>query len=216
MMNTLYCLLNTFWMLIKILRLGGIRKVAAENIMLRQQLIVMARKQKRSPKLYTSDRFIFGILASIIKSIRLLKVAIIIQPKTILKFQKALVAGKYRLLFSNKQPKKPGPQGPSQEVIDLVLEMKRRNPRFGYRRIAMQLANVFNIIIDKDMVRRILAKQSGGRSGHEGPSWLTFLGHMKDSLWSVDLFRALRHEAISASCLPVRGDHLCYQVNLGA
>src|SRR5215469_2104106 len=22
-----------------------------------------------------------------------------------------------------------------------------------------------------------------------GPSWLTFLGHMKDSLWSMDLFR---------------------------
>jgi hypothetical protein len=22
-----------------------------------------------------------------------------------------------------------------------------------------------------------------------GPSWLTFLGHMKDSLWSLDLFR---------------------------
>src|ERR1700730_7257031 len=23
----------------------------------------------------------------------------------------------------------------------------------------------------------------------DGPSWLTFLGHMKDSLWSTDLFR---------------------------
>ena len=23
----------------------------------------------------------------------------------------------------------------------------------------------------------------------DGPSWLTFLGHMKDSLWSLDLFR---------------------------
>lgn len=23
----------------------------------------------------------------------------------------------------------------------------------------------------------------------DGPSWLTFLGHMKDSLWSIDLFR---------------------------
>jgi len=22
-----------------------------------------------------------------------------------------------------------------------------------------------------------------------GPSWLTFLGHIKDSLWSIDLFR---------------------------
>jgi putative transposase len=26
-------------------------------------------------------------------------------------------------------------------------------------------------------------------SGSGGPSWLTFLGHMKDSLWSCDLFR---------------------------
>jgi len=26
-------------------------------------------------------------------------------------------------------------------------------------------------------------------SGDGGPSWLTFLGHTKDSLWSMDLFR---------------------------
>jgi putative transposase len=26
-------------------------------------------------------------------------------------------------------------------------------------------------------------------SGSDRPSWLTFLGHAKDSLWSVDLFR---------------------------
>ena len=25
--------------------------------------------------------------------------------------------------------------------------------------------------------------------GDGGPSWLTFLGHTKDSLWSIDLFR---------------------------
>ncbi|MEN8131989.1 MAG: hypothetical protein ABFS45_17760 [Pseudomonadota bacterium] len=24
---------------------------------------------------------------------------------------------------------------------------------------------------------------------HKGPSWLTLLGHSKDSLWSIDLFR---------------------------
>ena len=28
-----------------------------------------------------------------------------------------------------------------------------------------------------------------GDSGTDGPSWLTFIGHAKDSLWSVDLFR---------------------------
>ena len=27
------------------------------------------------------------------------------------------------------------------------------------------------------------------RARSAGPSWLTFLGHMKDSLWSLDLFR---------------------------
>jgi putative transposase len=26
-------------------------------------------------------------------------------------------------------------------------------------------------------------------AGSNGPSWLTFIGHVKDSLWSIDLFR---------------------------
>jgi transposase InsO family protein len=43
--------------------------------------------------------------------------------------------------------------------------------------------------IDKDVVRRILGKHYRLRSGSDGPSWLTFLGQAKDSLWSIDLFR---------------------------
>ena len=43
--------------------------------------------------------------------------------------------------------------------------------------------------IDKDVVRRILGKHYGLESGSGGPSWLTFLGQAKDSLWSIDLFR---------------------------
>lgn len=45
----------------------------------------------------------------------------------------------------------------------------------------------FDIAIDKDLVRRVLAQRYRPESG--GPSWLTFLGHTKDSLWSVDLLR---------------------------
>ena len=37
------------------------------------------------------------------------------------------------------------------------------------------------------MVRRVLAKHPMPDDG--GPSWLTLLGHTKDSLWSMDLFR---------------------------
>jgi putative transposase len=39
-------------------------------------------------------------------------------------------------------------------------------------------------------VRRILAKSYRHKPGNtRGPSWLSLLGHSKDSLWSADLFR---------------------------
>jgi len=47
----------------------------------------------------------------------------------------------------------------------------------------------FCIEIDKNVVRRILVIHYRSDSGGGGPSWLTFLGHMENSPWSVDLFR---------------------------
>ena len=84
---------------------------------------------------------------------------------------------------------RPGPKGPAQELIDAVVEMKRRNPTWGCPRIAQQITVAFGVDIDKDVVRRILGKHYRPESGSGGPSWLTFLGQAKDSLWSADLFR---------------------------
>ena len=39
------------------------------------------------------------------------------------------------------------------------------------------------------MVRRILGNHLRPEAGAGGPSWLSFIGHAKDSLWSLDLFR---------------------------
>jgi hypothetical protein len=69
------------------------------------------------------------------------------------------------------------------------MEMKRRNSLWGCPRIAEQIKLAFGIEIDKDVVRRILTKHYGPESNAGAPSWLTFLGHIKDSLWSCDLFR---------------------------
>ncbi|MFC1611590.1 helix-turn-helix domain-containing protein, partial [Myxococcota bacterium] len=76
-----------------------------------------------------------------------------------------------------------------QELINAIVEIKTRNPRFGCPRIAQQLAKAFGIEIDKDVVRRVLAKyyRPVVGDGGGGPSWLTVIGHTKDSLWSVDL-----------------------------
>jgi transposase InsO family protein len=120
---------------------------------------------------------------------RLLRSAIVLKPSTILSFHRTLMKRKYRLLFTPKTRGKPGPSGPSPELVSTILEMKRRNPNFGYQRIADQISLVFDIQIDKDVVRRVLARHYRPQPGSDGPSWLTFLGHSKDSLWSVDFFR---------------------------
>jgi putative transposase len=67
--------------------------------------------------------------------------------------------------------------------------MKQRNPSWGCPRIAQQITLAFGIRINRDVVRRILAARYQPTPDYAGPSWLTLLGHAKDSLWSVDLFR---------------------------
>ncbi len=173
---------------IKSLHPGGIKSIAAENLILRQQLLVINRSRQRSPPLTQTDRTLFAMLAQVISKRRLGKLAIIIKPATVLNFHKALVNRKYRLLYSAKSRGKPGPKGPNPELINLVLDLKYRNPRMGYDRIAMQIYQAFGIQVDKHVVRRILIKHYKPRYPG-GPSWLTFLSQTKDSLWSIDLFR---------------------------
>src|ERR1700732_128824 len=120
---------------------------------------------------------------------RTLRSAIVLKPSTFLHLQNLLRKRKYRMLFSPQRGLRPGPKGPAKELIDAVVEMKRRNPRWGCPRIAQQIALAFGIEIDKDVVRRILSVHYRPESNGGGPSWLTFLGHAKDSLWSCDLFR---------------------------
>ena len=47
-----------------------------------------------------------------------------------------------------------------------------------------------SVEVGKDTVRRVLATHYKPDPNNLGPSWLTILGQTKDSLWSVDLFRA--------------------------
>ena len=75
------------------------------------------------------------------------------------------------------------------ELIRAIVELKQRNTSYGCTRIAQLISTVFGIEIDKNVVRRVLDKHYHPNSGGNGPSWLSFIGHAKDSLWSVDLFR---------------------------
>ena len=168
---------------------GGVRSVVAESLLVKHQLLIVNRARQRAPNLQPVDRLIAGLCSLFVQPNRLFRSAVVLRPSTILAFHNMLKKRKYRLLFSPKQRGRPGPKGPSPELVAAVVEMKRRNPRWGCRHIAQQIAYIFGVDIDKDVVLRILARHFHPGADDNGPSWLTFLGHSKDSLWSVDLFR---------------------------
>ena len=193
MKDVIYLLFDLLTTLAKLLRPGGSRTVIAENLLLKQQLFIHSRSRQRAPNLTTQDRTLLGFLSLFMRPKRLARSSIIIRPSTLLSFHNAMKKRKYRLLYSPKGGKKPGPKGPSKEVITAIVEMKQRNPRFGCPRIAQQINVAFglglDLDLDKDTVRRVLAVHYKPDPWNRGPSWLTTIGHAKDSLWSVDLFR---------------------------
>jgi len=189
MKDLLVLLAHLLTTIAKLLGPGGARAVVADSLLMKQQLLVINRSRRRAPNLTALDRFLFGFWSLFLDPRRIQRAAVIIRPSTLLKFHDLLKKRKYRLLYSSGRKGKPGPKGPSHELIQAIIELKQRNPRFGCLRVAQQINMAFGVDIDKDLVRRVLAKHYRPMPDDNGPSWLTFIGHTKDSLWSIDLFR---------------------------
>src|SRR4249920_2723627 len=129
--------------LVRLAQPGGVRAVAAQSLALRHQLLVLQRRRKRVPRLTSWDRLLFGLCSLWLSPNRRTKVSIVLRPSSFRRFHEALVRCKYRLLYSCKRRAKPGPKGPSAQLIAAVVEMKRRNPKFGCLRIAQQISYAF-------------------------------------------------------------------------
>jgi putative transposase len=170
------------------LRPGGRSWLLAEHLLVRQQLIAVRRKRKRAPKLTSIDRVVFALSSLFVSSKRLPKISIVVAHSTLLGFHRALVNRKYSKLFANKFPRKPGPKGPSADLIKLIVGIKVKNPGYGCPKIALLASELLGEDIDEQMVRRILRKYFSSQPRGPGPSWLNAIGIAKDVLWSVDLF----------------------------
>jgi len=129
MKDASYLLFHLLTTIAKLIQPGGSRAVIAENLLLKQQLIIHGRSRQRAPNLTTRDRTVLGFLSLLLTSRRLIRSAVIIKPSTLLRFHTALKKRKYRLLYSPRGGRKPGPKGPSKEIIKAIVEMKQRNPR---------------------------------------------------------------------------------------
>jgi putative transposase len=133
--------------LVRLAKPGGLRSVLAESVLIRHQLLILNRGRKRAPNLSPLDRLIAGLCTLFVRRARLFRSAILLKPSTLLRLHQVLTKRTYRLLFSPKCGRRPGPKGPSKELIAAVLEMKRRNPRWGCPRIAQQIALAFGVAL---------------------------------------------------------------------
>src|SRR6516162_6499812 len=146
-------ILHLITIFIRLAKPGGLRAIVAESVLAKHQLLIVNRSRRRAPNLRIRDRLIAGLCSLWIKSSRFQRVAILFKPSTLLSFHRALVQGKYRLLFSPMEPTKPGPTGPTADFIRAVVEMQQRNPPWGCPQIARQINPAFRTFINKDAVR---------------------------------------------------------------
>jgi hypothetical protein len=72
---------------------------------------------------------VLGLTTLFVSPRRIPKLGALVKPATLFKFHKASVDRKYRLLFSSRyRRRKPGPKGPSAELIAAIIELSAATP----------------------------------------------------------------------------------------
>ena len=150
--------------------------LAAENIALRQQLLVLQRSAKR-PKLRNRDRIFWSWLSRLWSGWR--SALLIVQPQTIIKWHQL----GFRLFWRWKSRGKPGRPPIDRDIRDLIRRMCRENPTWGAPRIQSELA-----ILGHDLAESTVDKYMIHQPKPPSQDWRTFLKNHVGQIAAVDFF----------------------------
>ena len=70
MKDVLLLAIHLITLIVRLLQPGGLKAVAAENLLLKKQLLVIQRNRGKAPNLTTLDRFTFVWLAMLLSTHR--------------------------------------------------------------------------------------------------------------------------------------------------
>jgi putative transposase len=156
---------------------GGHRRLAIENLALRQQLAVYKRTAPR-PRLRTTDRLFWVGLARVWTGWR--QALVIVSPATVLRWQRR----RFRAYWTRLSGRPTGGRPPvNSEIKTLVTRMAAANPLWGAPRIHGELLKL-GIDVAERTVSRLLPK----RRTPPSQSWRTFLANHVRDLVSLDFF----------------------------
>ena len=119
---------------IGLLALSGDRR-DAEILAMRHQLVVLQRQVAR-PRFTDSDRTILAVLSQALDRRRLSDVLLIVQPATVLRWHRRLVARHW----TQPPTRRAGRPSTGPAIRRLVLRLNAENSTWGYRRIHGELA----------------------------------------------------------------------------
>jgi hypothetical protein len=153
--------------------------LVAENMCLRQQLVVLLRRQPR-PRLGGADRHFWILAKQWYSGWR--DVLLIVQPETVLRWHREGRRAYWR--WRSRRRGRGGRRPISAELRALIRRMASENRYWGQRRIQAELARL-GFKVSARTVAKYMRRPSTGRPS---PSWREFLKRHARDIWACDFF----------------------------
>lgn len=155
-------------------------RLVAENLCLRQQLVVLKRRQQR-PHLHDRDRRFWVVVSRCFAGWR--DALLVVQPETVLRWHRKGWKAYWR--WRSQGRKGGGRPRISRELRELIRRMARENPLWGQQRIQAELAQLGFRVFCARTVAKYMRRPWDGRPS---PGWRRFLAQYAKELWACDLF----------------------------
>ena len=166
------------WLLLLVrTRLKSRARLEAENIVLRQQVIVLSRRSGKRVRLRNIDRLIFVWLYRFLPSV--LDAIVILKPETVIRWHRC----GFRAYWSWKSRRRGGRPEIDPEIQVLIRQMSRENPLWGAPRIHGEL-----LMLGIDLAQSTVAKYMRRPRRPTSQGWKTFLRNHAAGIASLDLF----------------------------
>ena len=151
----------------------------AENLCLRQQLVVLTRRQIR-PRRRDADRRFWVFACQWFSGWR--RSLIVVRPDTVVGWHRKGWKAYWR--WRSRRLVGTGRRKIEPELRELIRRMARENPLWGQCRIQAELASL-GFKICARTVARYMRRPYDGRPS---PSWRQFLNQHTNEIWACDLF----------------------------
>jgi putative transposase len=148
-----------------------------ENMLLRQQLIVLKRQVKR-PALTWRHRVLFILLASKLRTWK--QALLIVQPETVLRWHRDLFHWVWR---HKSRPRRRGKPALTGDIVSLIKQMAKENRSWGAERIRGELLKL-GVQVNKSTVQKYIHEVR--KLGTPKQTWATFLRNHASEIWSCD------------------------------